>query len=155
MLRPLLLVALTAGLPASQSQAAAPQGPDERAVLATIERFFAAVHDKDRRAIEELVLPDGLATAIRLDSGPRMRSWHWRTYIENTLGAPDRWTERLIEPLVRVNRDVAVVWGRYEMTAGDKFSHCGTDHFDLVRQDGAWRIYNLTWTNQTKDCPGR
>jgi hypothetical protein len=136
--------------------AASPQGQaDERAVLAAVERFFAAVRDKDRAAILAAVLPDGLATAIRLDGGPTYRSWHWTTYVENALGAREAWSERLIAPEVRIERDIAMVWGRYELLADGNFSHCGVDHFDLVRRDGHWLVYNLTWTNQTQGCPGR
>lgn len=147
---PLLLVAAAAAAGGPPPRPAA-----EAEVLAAVDRFFAAVHDKDRAAILAAVIPEGQATAIRLDGGPRFRNWHWATYVENTLAPGDAWTERLIAPEVRIERDLATVWGRYELVAGDRFSHCGVDHFELVRREGRWLVYNLTWTNQTQGCPGR
>jgi hypothetical protein len=153
----LALLTLLLGAPAWGEQPVAPRqaGSEEVAVLAAVERFFTAVRDKDRAGILAAVLPEGLATAIRLDGGPPYRSWHWTTYVENALGAREVWTERLIAPQVRVERDIAMVWSRYELLADGNFSHCGVDHFDLVRRDGRWLVYNLTWTNQTQGCPGR
>lgn len=150
----LTLVLAAVGAAAAPVSPADPQ-TESAQVLAAVDGFFEAVRTKDRERLESAVVPDGLATSLRLDAEPRMRSWHWHTYIENALGAPGVWTEHLIDPMVRVDRDIAVVWSRYELTDGDKFSHCGLDHFDLVRQAGQWRIYNLTWTNQTQGCPGR
>jgi hypothetical protein len=152
-MKPIILALALIAVPSE----AAPQNPqaEERAVLAAVDRFFTAVHDKDRAAILATVVPDGLATAIRLDGGPAMRSWHWNTYAENAVGPPEVWTERLIAPQVRIERDIAMVWARYELIAGEKFSHCGVDHFDMLRKNGEWLVYNLTWTNQTKGCPGR
>jgi len=43
---------------------------------------------------------------------------------------------------------------RYDVTVDGKFLHCGTDHFDLVRVEGRWRILNITW-NQRKEGCGR
>ena len=152
-----LSLLLSTGTPVMALQTAASPGAstDEREVLAAVDRFFTAVHDKDRAGILAAVIPEGLATAIRLDGGPTYRSWHWTTYAENAVGPREVWTERLIEPQVRVERDIAMVWARYELLADGNFSHCGVDHFDLVRRDGRWLVYNLTWTNQTQGCPGR
>ena len=150
-----LILGSGAQVQAAQPPAPAPVAGEEGAVLAAIERFFTAVRNKDRAAILAAVLPDGLATAIRLDGGPSYRSWHWTTYAENAIGPRESWTERLIAPQVRIERDIAMVWSRYELFADGNFSHCGVDHFDLVRRDGRWLVYNLTWTNQTRGCPGR
>jgi hypothetical protein len=137
-------------------QSARTHAAEERAVLSTIDAFFGAVNRKDRTAINSNILSEGLATSIRLDGGPRMRSWHWPTYIEQVVfSAPEPFEERLFAPEIRIERDIAMVWARYELVAGGTFSHCGFNHFDMVRKGGRWLIYNLTWTNQTKGCPGR
>jgi hypothetical protein len=130
---------------------------DDREVLAAIDAFFVAVHDKDRAKMLETVLPEGLATAIRVGEGsqPVMRSWHWATYIENQIANPPKFTERLMAPRVLVERDIAMVWAGYELLVDGAFDHCGVDHFDMVRRNGKWLIYNLTWTNQKAGCPGR
>jgi len=139
---------------AASSQAAS----EEPAVLAAVDAFFAAVHDKSRERIAAFTLAEGLATSIRPGSAgqqPLVRSWHWATYIENVLGGRGIWTERLFAPVVRVDGDIAMVWSRYELLVDGAFDHCGVDHFDMVRRGERWVIYNLTWTNVTAGCPGR
>jgi hypothetical protein len=154
---PFLVAGLaTQAKPGPQSQSSA-RTAEEREVLATIDRFFAAVHDKDRATMLASVIPEGLATGVRMGEGPQpfMRSWHWATYIENQTGSPQRFVERLFGPEIKVEGEVAMVWARYELLVDGSFDHCGVDHFDLVRRDGKWLVYNLTWTNQKSGCPGR
>jgi hypothetical protein len=153
----LACAAPAAAQPRPSAPSLAPSAVADRAeILAAIDGFFAAVHDKDKARMSAAVLPEGLATAIRLDGQqPFMRSWHWATYIENQLGGQQRFTERLFDPQVKVERDIAMVWASYDLIVDDKFDHCGVDHFDLVRKDGRWLVYNLTWTNQTAACPRR
>ncbi|HXG98883.1 MAG TPA: hypothetical protein VNI79_00515 [Sphingomicrobium sp.] len=59
------------------------------------------------------------------------------------------------DPQVLIERDIAMVWGRYELQIDGAFSQCGVNHFDMVRSGGRWLIYNLTWTAQKVGCPGR
>jgi hypothetical protein len=144
------------GMPAAPAASHA-RTAEEREVLAAVEAFFAAIHDKDRAAMPAAVIPEGLATAIRVGDGPQpvMRSWHWATYMDNQIANRGTLTERLMAPRVLVERDIAMVWARYELLVDGAFDHCGVDHFDLVRRDGKWLVYNLTWTNQRTGCLGR
>lgn len=50
--------------------------------------------------------------------------------------------EKMPEKDVKVTGDLATVSGRYTFYVGDKFSHCGTNTFHLVRTDAGWRIAN-------------
>ena len=47
----------------------------------------------------------------------------------------------------------ALVWGRYVFLLNDEVSHCGTNHVDLVRVEGAWKVTNWTWSVETAGCP--
>lgn len=50
--------------------------------------------------------------------------------------------ETMPSPEVRVMGDMAIVTGRYTFYVGDKFSHCGTNTFNLVRTATGWKIAN-------------
>jgi hypothetical protein len=54
--------------------------------------------------------------------------------------------ESMPAPDVRVSGDMAVVTGRYTFHVGDKFSHCGTNTFNLVRTTDGWKIANAAST---------
>ena len=154
-----LVLATAAPVAAAQVRAAAPQqssGSDEAAILAAMETFFAAVEAKDQSRILAAVIPEGTATSVLVDGEgqPRIRNWHWNSYYAN-IAAQGRFTERMIDPQVRVERDIAMVWGRYELNIDGAFRQCGVNHFDMVRSGGRWLVYNLTWTNQRAACPGR
>jgi ketosteroid isomerase-like protein len=158
----LTALVLATAAPGSAAQAQVPAQPeqtsrtDEAAILDAINAFFAAVEAKDQARILAAVNPDGLATSVLVDGDrqPRIRNWHWNGYYGN-IASQGRFTERMMSPLVRVERDIAMVWGPYELHIDGVFTQCGVNHFDMVRSGGKWLIYNLTWTNQRAGCPGR
>ncbi len=59
--------------------------------------------------------------------------------------------ERIHDPMVRIDRDLAVVWAPFEFLVNGKVDHCGTDLFDLIRTDGKWFIASIEDTGRT-DC---
>lgn len=59
--------------------------------------------------------------------------------------------ERIHNPLVRIDHDLAVVWAPFEFLVDGKVDHCGTDLFNLVRTDGEWKIASVADTGR-KDC---
>lgn len=128
---------------------------DERAIMAVVDRMFAALAAKDSAALLAEVVPQGWATAN--DLGPRrsVRSVGWAEFASHLPRIPGRPMERLIDPHVHVEGDIAMIWSRYEFELDGRFSHCGVDHFDLIRQDGRWKVLNLTWTQLYENCPGR
>jgi hypothetical protein len=59
--------------------------------------------------------------------------------------------EKMAQPEVKVFGDMALVYGRYTFHVGDKFSHCGTNSFHLVRTLDGWKIANAASTLEF-DC---
>jgi putative lumazine-binding protein len=155
MLFALLLAAVAA--PAAAQHAEHAREGDQAAVLATVERLFGALASKDRAALLGAVVAEGRATSTGVDEQgrPEVHSSDWTTFADRLAGMTDRLRERLIDPHVHVEGDIAMIWSRYEFERDGVFSHCGIDHFDLVRIEGRWRVLNLTWTRQTEGCPGR
>ena len=62
--------------------------------------------------------------------------------------------ERIHDPLVRVDHDLAVVWAPFNFYSDGKVDHCGTDVFNLVRVDGKWLIAGIADTG-ISPCPAR
>src|SRR5215208_2763172 len=44
--------------------------------------------------------------------------------------------ERISFDVIRIDGDLAIAWAPYKFYVGDKFSHCGTDSFQLVKING-------------------
>ena len=132
-----------------------PPGAEEAAVLAPIERMFAALTARDTAAILAETRPDGFATAVveRADGTRAIRRTAWADFVKPLTGGKERLVERLLTPAIEIDGDIAMVWAPYTFTVDGKLSHCGFDHFDLIRDEGRWRILSITWTQRTTDCP--
>lgn len=134
--------------------AAAAPSADETAVMGTVDAMFAGLAARDGQAILAQVRPEGGATvAIERPDGTRaVRRLSWTEFAGGLKPGPEKYRERLTDPQVRVDGDIAMVWGRYVFTIDGKPHHCGVDHFDLVREAGTWKVLNVTWSQRTTGC---
>ena len=132
--------------------------PDDtavEAVMAPVNGLFAALARRDGRAVSEHIDPVGRITVVveDPDGSSRLTRRDWAQFANGLQPGPEAFEEVLVQPLVAVDGDIAVVWGRYLFRIDGRTSHCGVDHFDLVRQeDGRWRIVNLSWTQRKTGC---
>jgi hypothetical protein len=135
-----------AGLVTSSLQAAT---PDEQAVLAPVKAMFDGMAKRDAAAIKEPLLPGGTMVLMR-DGKPTQMTFD--AFAER-VGRPGTTAmeERIHDPLVRIDNDLAVVWAPFEFLVDGKVDHCGTDLFNLVRKDGKWLIASIADTGR-KDC---
>ena len=134
-----------------------PPGAEEAAVLAPINAMFAGLLARDPAAILAQVRPDGSATVAeeKPDGTRTVRRLGWQQFASGIKPGPERLEERIYSPAVEIDGDIAMVWARYDFRIDGKLSHCGYDHFDLVREGGRWRILNVTWSSRTTGCDTR
>ena len=64
-----------------------------------------------------------------------------------------RFQESISDPAIEIDGDAAMVWAPFVVRVAGKVSNCGVDHFDLVRENGAWKVMNLTFSSRTTGCP--
>jgi hypothetical protein len=66
---------------------------------------------------------------------------------------PEVWDEKIWNTEVRIDDNLAQVWTEYAFYVDERFSHCGVDAFQLVKEDnGHWRIVNLIDTRRKEPC---
>jgi len=125
------------------------QSSDEQAVLAPIKAMFDAMAKHDVAAFKKPLLAGGSLTLMR-DGKPVQLTFD---AFADAIGKPSKVPieERIHDPLVRVDNDLAVVWAPFEFLADGKVDHCGTDLFNLVRVDGKWLIASVADTGR-KEC---
>ena len=152
MLLALLLAADTAKLP--KWNALPMDGSPEAAVMAPINAMFSGLEARDGGQILAQTRPEGGATvaAEGADGKHSIRHLSWADFAGGIKPGPERYKETLLDPAVEVDGDVAMVWSRYVFTVDGKPQHCGVDHFDLVRENGAWKVLNVTWSQRTTGC---
>jgi len=124
--------------------------PDEQAVLAPITAMFDAMAKRDAAAMKKPLLPGGGMVLMR-DGKPTQMTFD---AFADLVGKPGKAQieERIHDPLVRIDNDLAVVWAPFEFLVDGKVDHCGTDLFNLVRADGKWLIIASVADTGRKDC---
>ena len=126
--------------------------PEEQAVLAPIKAMFDGMSKRDAAAIKEPVLPGGTMVLMRNGKATQMTFEAFAEHVGKP--GPSQIEERIHDPLVRIDNDLAVVWAPFDFLVDGKVDHCGTDLFNLIRQDGKWLIASIADTGR-KDCSGK
>lgn len=147
-----VILAMTLQVVAAPSPAT-PHAAGEQAVLDVVEAMLAAVSARDEAGTRRYLRQSGTATVLfhQDDGRVDVRNVALGAYAEATPG-PERYEERMHDPLVRVQGGMAVVWGRYSFAVDGKVAHCGYQHFDLVREAGQWKVQNVTWSVERSGC---
>ncbi len=141
MSRPLIMLA-AALFPLALHAATA----DDHAVLAPIHAMFEGMSARDAAAIKKPTLPGGVMVLMR-DGKPTQMTFE---DFAARVGKPGtkKIEERIHDPLVRIDSDLAVVWAPFDFLVDGKVEHCGTDLFNLVRQNGEWLIASVADTSR-------
>jgi hypothetical protein len=149
-----LLWAVSDGV-AQTPKAAKPVSADEQAVEAAVRTLFDSMRAGDTvkaRSVMAanfriLVLTQNPAgqTVTRAVSGPQFLA-------QITAKPPQTLDERYWNSQVQIEGDLASLWCNYAFFNGGKFSHCGTDAFQLYRSPQGWRIVNLAYNIQRAGC---
>jgi hypothetical protein len=150
----LIFLSVAVLLPCAIAAQTAPQPNSD--VLVPINAVFAAFEAGDAQAMLRHVYPDGRVTAsgVRGDGASNLRQQSWTQFAERV--TPARvFQERISDPVINLDSDIAMVWAPFVVRVGGKVGNCGVDHFDLVRENGVWKVMNLTFSSRTTGCPAQ
>ncbi len=125
---------------------------EQQAVLAPITQLFDGMAKRDAAMIKKPLLSGGTMVLMR-DGKPSQMTFE---DFADRVGKPGttQIQERIHDPLVRIDHDLAVVWAPFEFLVDGNVNHCGTDLFDLVHTDGKWVIASIADTGRN-DCVRR
>lgn len=150
----LLLLAATA---AAAEPLRAQEG-EEAAVRAAVTALFDAMRAGDADGIRNAFTPEArLQTAgVARDGQVVLRTEEVEAFA-TAVGAPrsEVWDERIDAWQVRVDGPLAVVTTDYSFYAGDTFSHCGINAFQLLETAEGWKIFQITDTRRRTGCAGQ
>jgi len=123
--------------------------PTEQEVLAPIIAMFAGMTHRDAQAITAQTMPKGSMILMR-DGKPDQMTFE---DFAARVGKPSKAQieERIHDPLIRIDNDLAVVWAPFVFLVNGKVDHCGTDLFNLIHVDGHWLIASVADTGR-KTC---
>jgi hypothetical protein len=136
---------------ATSSQA---QNMAEHDVMETIETMFDGMRALDA----DMVASTFAEGAVLNSSGERNGTPYvhnstasgFVSALRNAASGPS-WDERIWNVKIEVEDNIATAWMDFAFYAGENFSHCGTNTFQLARgADGAWKTVALADTLRTK-----
>ena len=151
LLLPCLLLALTLPAAAQTSTAAT----EAQAIQKTIQTLFDGMRRGDSTMVRSVLMADArFTTVVSRNGNVRPVSRGAKDFLVS-IGTPGKEVldERLTgTPQIQVDGELASVWSAYEFYIGSKFSHCGTDSFQLIKLSQGWRISAITWTIRKEGC---
>ena len=152
-----LLLALAAQATSGKlppAQALPPPMGDEQAVLGSANALLAAFNTGNPTEILRWVYPDGRVTGAGVfPNRTGVKSESWTQFSQRVAGSG--FQETISDPAVEVDGDAAMIWAPFVVRIDGKVYNCGIDHFDLVREKGAWKVMNLTFSSRIDGCPGQ
>jgi hypothetical protein len=148
-----LVVLLAACSHASPRSGAASRAGED--VVGVANALFAAMEAKDTLTLRRIFVPDARLLVIRMREGmdPSIQSRGLAEFISSVARSPEVLRERMWDPQVAVDGELASLWASYDFHQGERLTHCGVDAFHFVRVRGDWRIAALTYTVETSSCP--
>jgi putative lumazine-binding protein len=124
--------------------------PEEKAVIAAVQTLFDGMAAHNPEMVKSVMTPDARAVGVRPDKVGTARS---RDELAQAIaGGTTPILERIWEPKVLVRGRIANVWAEYDFHSNGKFGHCGIDTFLLLKTEEGWKIFSLTWTQETEGC---
>jgi citrate lyase beta subunit len=131
------------------------QDAERASVLAAVQKVFDAMRTRDTALLSQAFDTTGRMVRINTRSTPPAVSLvHPAQFAASILRAPagDVWNERIYDPEVRIDGDIAQVWAYYTFHRNATFSHCGVDAFMLVKVAGAWKVTQLADSQRKEGC---
>ena len=128
---------------------------EEGQVMTPINALFDGLAKRDSTIVLTAMRPDGTATATseKPDGTRTIRRMTASEFAAGIKPGPERYEERLTDPAIEIDGDIAMVWSPYVFLIDGKVHHCGVDHFDLIRENGSWKVSSISWSSRTTGCP--
>jgi hypothetical protein len=124
-------------------------------VKKTITRLFDGMRQSDTNMIRSAFTHECILQTVLKDKEGKVdvRTEPLDSFIAS-IARPHKeiYDERISFDLIKVDGELAIAWTPYKFYLTDKFSHCGTDSYQLVKLNGEWKIQYLIDTRRKQNC---
>ena len=151
--RMLLLAAGILLMAAPATPVAAQQSADdEAAVRAVVQRLFDGMRQRDTAMMRSVFADEAQFYGLNREGNVHVTLPS--DFITGIAGAPaDLLLDEVLHDVeIRIDGPLAVVWTYYDFFAGDNFSHCGYDAFQMLKTQGEWKIVALADSRRREGC---
>ncbi|GAB5552828.1 MAG: hypothetical protein Sapg2KO_24190 [Saprospiraceae bacterium] len=131
------------------------QNTERAAVVKTIQTMFDAMRAGDSTTLRAVFEPGAkmMTTFYDKEGKPQLRNGSLDRFV-TAVGTPhDKvWDERIWGYDVQIDQTMATVWTPYSFFAGEDFSHCGVNAFQLYKSADGWKVTHIMDTRQQEGC---
>jgi len=147
-MRKRVVAALIAGLGWGAPVSA--QSSAETEVVSVVNRVFDGMRKVDSAMVRPLFHAEARFISVDLRSERPARVEESVEGFIKSVGSPraELWDEQLSNVKTLIDGSLASVWADYKFFRGTTLSHCGVDHFLLVKEGGVWKIIELADTRR-------
>ena len=124
---------------------------DEAAIRAVVDEVFQGLRDRDPEIWKRVMRPEGTWFVQRQDA-----DGDWLTQIATTEQRTAELTqdtsfvdESNDAPIVLIHKSIAVFWAPYKVRVDGELVQCGQNSFQLLKDNGEWRMANIMFTAET------
>jgi hypothetical protein len=131
------------------------QDAERQAVLATVQKVFEAMRTRDTTLLSQVFDSTARLAGVSTRGGAPAVSLTTPSQFGAAIArAPsgDVWNERIFDPEVRIDGNLAHVWAYYTFHRNATFSHCGVDAVILLKVGAVWKITQLADSRRTQGC---
>jgi hypothetical protein len=132
------------------------QKKQKQEVKQTIMEFFNGFHSGDTTLMRKVIHKDLILQTISKNKEGEdvLHTDEVNKFLMSIATRPSsqRWDERLLLFTIQVDGTMANVWTPYEFWYNEQFSHCGVNSFQLMNENGVWKIIYLVDTRRKEDC---
>ncbi len=132
------------------------QKSENENVKAKIIEFFDAFHKQDTSALKAMVTEKIILQSISINKEGKtiLKEENYNQFVKNIASIPKdtKFEEKLLDFSIQVDGPMANAWTPYEFWYQGEFSHCGVNSFQLIKDDGTWKIIYLVDTRRKDGC---
>lgn len=124
---------------------------EQEAVLQTVQTLFDAMAEGDSSKAASVFVEGGHTFRVGANGSASLSE---NADFAETIGNfEQKIVERMWDPQVLVDGNIAMAWTPYELQVNGEFSHCGTNLISLVKNDNDWKITDITYNVRENNCP--
>lgn len=134
----------------------AQKSSDEEKVKKVVETFLEGFHARDSIMMKSVFHEDPVVQTIgRTKEGEtKLMREELEKVLKGIVSIPleTKFREVLHDYVIKVDGDMANAWTPYSFYLNDTFSHCGVNNFQLLKNQGEWKIIYLIDTRRREGC---
>jgi len=127
------------------------QNSDEKLVRETVDRLFVGMKNADSAMVKSTFADNAILQTIAKDGS--VKTEELKGFISSVSGfSKNDLDEKITVASIQIDGNLANIFTPYEFYFKGKFSHCGANSFQLVKQNESWKIQYLIDTRRKENC---